>query len=125
MLPKLSLANIDWVFAGDNKNISVYTHIASIKREGGLATGLDLFNYKVDRLTEKNKIYRSILTLTIYDCEHKLSKVINMQFFELSFGKGELIEVHDIQFDWSEVLENTLEEGLFEFSCKGTKMKVT
>jgi|GEM_PF-3104158 hypothetical protein len=50
---------------------------------------------------------------------------MKMQFFELSFGKGTLIVEHDIRVEWSKVKVNSLEEGLFNFACYGTKLKVS
>jgi len=119
------LANEEWVESEYTSKFSAYVDANSIKREKEFAIVRVIKNYVLPGATKENQAFRSVVTLTLYECEKKVFNILTMQFCELAWAKGTLIESYDLKKqspdddEWPSVKPGTIQEAFMEYACDG------
>jgi len=118
------LANEEWVESEYTSKFSAYVDTKSIMREEEFAVVRILKNYVMTQTENEMQAYRSMVTLTLYECEKQVFNILTMQFYDLAWAKGTLIESYDLKKqstddEWSPVNPGTIQEAFMEYACDG------
>jgi hypothetical protein len=119
------LANEGWVESEYTSKFSAYVDTKSIMREKEFAVVRILKNYVMPQTEDEMQAFRSVVTLTLYECEKQVFNILTMQFYELAWAKGTLIESYDLKKqstddnEWSPVNPGTIQDAFMEYACDG------
>jgi hypothetical protein len=118
-------ASEKWVESEYTSKFSAYVDAKSIMREEEFAVVRILKNFVMPQTENEMQTYRSLVTLTLYECEKQVFNILTMQFYELAGAKGILIKSYDLKKqstdddEWSPVNPGTIQEAFMEYACDG------
>jgi hypothetical protein len=116
-----SLASAEWINAGTSQDESyeVYIENTSIEVSGSIAKVLWMQNYLPASGTRKNRKWKSVQHISIYDCNAKTGRQASVAFYSNQMGAGEagLSEVFGEE-EFGPVLSGTVDEMVLKIACK-------
>ena len=112
-----SSAMVEWREVGKDKAhaITTYADPASIRRSGGTAVILHLYDFRTPQTTA-GKQYRSVKQRREFDCKKKISRSTKTSVFAGNMGSGMMVENVGAG-DWSSVIQETPIAYLMYIAC--------
>ena len=124
-LPGIVLAEIEWVFAGDNKNVETYVDLTSIKRDDDLVIMRELTRFKEKKTTSNGLGYQTVISYSIYDCLQSKYNVLSMSFFDDKWGLGDAVLEYTLGKNWIDLKSDSIASGFMSIACDGKSYKVS
>ena len=118
------LASAEWVNAGSSEDgaFGVYIDSNSIRKSGPIIRVSWIKNYSSVQSTRKGKKYKSVQTVSVYDCKAELSKISSIAFHSESMGAGEAVisTVFQEEDQFSPILSSSEDTLVWQFVCRNT-----
>lgn len=124
-LPNMVLAEIEWVFAGDNKNVETYVDLTSIKRDDDLVIMRELTRFKEKKISANGLTYQAVISYAIYDCLDSKFNVLSMSFYDDKWGLSDAVLEYTLGINWVEVKPDSIASGFMSIACEGTTYKIS
>ena len=124
-LPGIVFAEIEWVFAGDNKNVETYVDLTSIKRDDDLVIMRELTRFKEKKTTANGLSYQTVISYALYDCLESKYNVLSMAFYDDKWGLSDAVLEYTLGKNWIDVKPDSIASGFMSIACDGTSFKIS
>jgi hypothetical protein len=110
----------DWSAVGSaNEIYAAYADRASIRRSGGTATMVGLYDFRRQDFTPEGRALYSTVVLREYDCVARRVRLLSAIDFSGHMGAGEAVLTSERAGRWEAVHEAGIDEAYWGFACGG------
>ena len=114
--PAVALA--DWTAVGSaNEIYAAYADPASIRRTGGTATMVGLYDFRRQDFTPEGRGLYSTVVLREYDCAARRVRLLSAVDFSGRMGAGEAVSSSARTGRWEAVHEAGIDDAYLHFAC--------
>ena len=108
----------DWTAVGSaNEIYAAYADPASIRRSGGTATMVGLYDFRRQDYTPEGRALYSTVVLREYDCGARRVRLLSAIDFSGHMGAGEAVSTSERKGRWEAVHEAGIDDAYLRFAC--------
>ncbi|HEY6967529.1 MAG TPA: surface-adhesin E family protein [Burkholderiales bacterium] len=108
----------DWTAVGSaNEIYAAYADPGSIRRSGGTATMVGLYDFRRQDFTPEGRALYSTVVLREYDCGARRVRLLSAIDFSGHMGAGEAVSTSERQGRWEAVHEAGIDDAYLRFAC--------
>jgi hypothetical protein len=108
----------DWTAVGNADEIyAAYADAASIRRSGGTATMVGLYDFRRQDFTPEGHALYSTVVLREYDCIARRVRLLSAIDFSGHMGAGEAVSSSTRTGRWEAVHEAGIDDAYLRFAC--------
>ncbi|MFY9317041.1 MAG: surface-adhesin E family protein [Burkholderiales bacterium] len=114
----------DWTAVGAaNEIYAAYADSASIRRSGGMATMVGLYDFPRQDFTPEGHGLYSTVVLREYDCVARRVRLLSSVDFSGHMGAGTPVSTSSMPRRWEAVVAGGINEAYWGVACGGAKVR--
>ena len=111
----------DWTAVGNADEIyAAYADPASIRRSGGMAKMVGLYDFRRQDFTPEGRALYSTVVLREYDCDARRVRLLSSIDFSGHMGAGEAVSSSERTGRWEAVHAGGIDEAYWGIACGGS-----